>query len=119
MERMSINFAEHTDREILMNVVPRLENVEAGMEQQSRRQDSLESAVSALRRDLIDTENRLSKRVDDRFDKVDKHLSEQDARLDKVVDAKQKWPQGAVIAVTAVCALISGLIVAASAHVHF
>ncbi|WP_303798984.1 hypothetical protein [Alicyclobacillus macrosporangiidus] len=100
-----------------MNVVPRLENVELEIERQSKRQDNLESAITALRRDLIDTEARLSKKVDERFDKVDKHLSEQDARLDRLVDSKRNWPQGAIIAMTAVATLFVGIAVAEVTHI--
>ncbi len=116
---MSMDFSQHTDREILMNVVPRLEHVEDGVRDQKRRQDNLESAITDLRKDLTDTESRLKTRVDERFDKVDSHLAAQDERLDKVVDAKQRWPQGAVIVVTAVVTFVVGVAVAASAHVHW
>jgi len=97
VERTRIDLANQSEREILMNVVPRLENVEV-------RQDNLESAMGTLRKDLNDTETRLAQRVDGRFDKVDQHLSSQDDRIDLVVDKvaekKSKWPQGAVIFVT-------------------
>ena len=116
MSRTPIDLSAHSDREIIMNIVPRLENVEGQIERQDKRQSDLESAVGALRRDLIDTETRLSKRVDDRFDKVDAHLTKQDERLDKVVDEKRKWPQGAIVAVTAICTLLAGLVVSIATH---
>lgn len=109
MPRATIDFSQHTDREILMNVVPRLENVEMQVEQQGRRQDALEQSINALRRDLMDTEARLSRKVDERFDKIDAHLVEQDKRLDRLADGKRKWPDGAIIVVTAVCTALVGI----------
>lgn len=123
MDGLQNDLKGHSEREILMNMLPRLENVERNVDRQDQRQDKLDDAISALRRDLIDTEERLSKRVDDRFDKVDKHLSEQDThithqsqRMDQLVSVRRPWPQGAIIFTTASGALIGGILIQAFAH---
>ncbi len=101
MAKSILDYTQNTEREILMHVIPRVDNLENEIERQDKRQDKLETSISDLRQDLVETETRLSNRVDERFDKVDAHLSAQDERLDKVVDGKRRWPDGAVIVSTA------------------
>lgn len=117
---MDIDFTQHSDREILMNVVPRLEHAERDIADQRGRQDRLEGTIADLRRDLAATETRLSERQDKRFDSIDTHLNAQDERLDKMVqnvaDKKPKWTQGAVITATTLTTIIAFVIVAGVTH---
>jgi septal ring factor EnvC (AmiA/AmiB activator) len=111
------DYSQNTDREILMHVLPRLDNIEDEIERQDARSDKLESSIVSLRQDLTETEARLSQRVDERFDKVDEHLNEQDDRLDRIVETKRKWPDGAVIVVTAVVSFLAYMAVNGVTHV--
>lgn len=99
-----------------MNLAPRVDALEDVVDEQAARQQRLDEAISALRGDLEDTERRLTDRVDERFGQVDAHLSAQDERLDKLVDARRTWPQGAVIFVTGAVGVASGVLIYALAH---
>ncbi|WDL97790.1 hypothetical protein [Alicyclobacillus sp. ALC3] len=117
--RTPIDFTKLTDREVLMHLLPRVDTVEDDVDELDHNQEALSNAMAELQQNLVATEQRLSKRVDERFDAVDSHLSEQDKRLDRMVETRRRWPDGAKIAVTAVGSLCVSVGVALLLHLHF
>lgn len=110
---------ERTDREWIMNLVPRMDNAEKRLDKAESRGDKFDNAISELRGSLHETEIRIAGKMDEGFKVVETHLGEQDKRMDTVVSERRHWPTGAVVSVTAVGTLLSGIGVAMVLNLHF
>lgn len=109
--RAPLDLGQHTEKEVLMNLVPRVEDLERDVDEQIARQDRLDAAITTLREDLQATEARLRTHVDQTFGTVDEHLDAQDRKLDKIADVRRQW---AIAILAAVIALGAAWI----AHAH-
>lgn len=120
-----------SDHDALMNLWPRVGVMEQSVGRLERHQDRLEETVTGVREEIRAVEGRLLSRLDEslqetrsdmraRLAEIDTHLTRQDQQQadlwGAVAEARGRWPASAVVFITVVGTVVSGLVVMALAH---